>query len=563
MKRNFTSRHYFKEIFRSFLLMSIVPFLLFTSIIIFVNHKQNVVEVDNTVQEVNRRTQLLFNEAITEYKSILEKVSKEDFVIEYLSGNLTDEELMSNITPYLIGNEDNIKLHVVSNDYTRNISTSNIPPEYVRPEYKDYIYTNEVKESEGPLVKESWIKTTSGRVPLSIISKVEDDQGQYGYIIIDVRRDKILDKISAFENNIHTIITNNQGIVILDSNYVTNEGKDIRAINFGENRNTTIFNEVFYGKELPYNVVSLLNVDNFSSVTINLFKIFFILIFIAFITSAILAHFQSKKIYRPIKSILNTMNEVEENPAIRMDEMTKHNEMNYIALEFNRMLDTIERLNKEIIENSERQSLSEIKALQAQISPHFLYNMLNEIKSLAKLNRNADVALFIEYLGKMLRRSIDNASKFVTLEEDYEFFVSYLELQKIRYENSFEYSIEIDDDAKSIRIPNLIIQPIIENAIVHGFSSLRKDQILQITAKVIDGDLCITVYDNGRGIDLDKVGYINDKEKQYKMYGSNGLENVQKRLIMTYGIKYGITIESKLNKYTLIKILIPNLEVGK
>lgn len=235
--------------------------------------------------------------------------------------------------------------------------------------------------------------------------------------------------------------------------------------------------------------------------------------------------------------------------------------MQYIALEFNSMLDKIESLNKELIENSERNSLSELKALQAQISPHFLYNMLNEIKSLAKLNRNTDVTIFIEHLGVMLRRSIDNANRFITLDEDLEFIISYLELQKIRYENSFDYSINIESEASDFKIPNLIIQPIIENSIVHGFSTMRKDQILDIKANIVDGDLNITIYDNGRGIVTDKVGYINDKQNHYEMYGSNGLENVQKRLIMTYGIDYGITVESKINEYTKVCILIPNVEV--
>lgn len=131
-------------------------------------------------------------------------------------------------------------------------------------------------------------------------------------------------------------------------------------------------------------------------------------------------------------------------------------------------------------------------------------------------------------------------------------------MQKIRYENNFEVIIDIDESILNCKIPNLILQPIIENAITHGLESGENDAILKITGSRDDlGRVRLEIYDNGVGVDEDFIQYINDTRKSSSLYGGLGLENAQKRLLLTYGSDYGIKIESKKGSYTKVIVFLP------
>lgn len=559
MKKGITSKYYFREIFLSFLLVSIIPYLIFTSSIIFIYHSQSKNDINQQLRFKNTQYLDQINSSLDEFSNILSAIEKDKNVKKALQRNFnTFEDEMDNlIAPFVVGKDNKIAIHLISDDRIKLFSTNEIPIQYLRQEFADWGLMYKLNKSTEEVISGNYTSVGTDSIVLSLGKRLNDSNFN-GYIIIDVYREQFNSFLGNNNLNEHLIVTDNHNSIIYNS-----IDKDFESISFSSFIKSDLFSEsdVFYqatnDEGQMFNIASYIEVDNFGADTISLIRIFLTFIFLVTIISIYIANIQAKRIYRPVESIINTMRNIKNAPIVRMNEDTKHDDIKYIASEFNRMVDKIENLNHELIEQNERENIAEIKALQAQISPHFLYNMLNEIKSLAKLNRNEEVAMFIQHLGKMLRRSIDNADKYVSLSNDLDFIINYLELQKIRYEDAFTYDITVSDEAAVVLIPNLILQPIVENSIIHGFSSMRKDQKLSINALIKEDNLLIEINDNGRGIDKEKVGTINDKQKSKGMYGSHGLENIQRRLIITYGIDYGITVKSTVNEYTSISILIP------
>ena len=146
---------------------------------------------------------------------------------------------------------------------------------------------------------------------------------------------------------------------------------------------------------------------------------------------------------------------------------------------------------------------------------------------------------------------------FVILRDDMKFVEDYICLQQIRYDQMFSVNISMDEEILDCRIPNLIIQPLAENAIIHGFTAGRDDYTLSITGKRDGEKLHIEIYDNGIGVEKEYLKYINNVEKGVGLYGGLGVENVQKRLVLIYGMQYGIKMESEKGRYTKVIITLP------
>ena len=192
--------------------------------------------------------------------------------------------------------------------------------------------------------------------------------------------------------------------------------------------------------------------------------------------------------------------------------------------------------------------------------------MLNEIKALAKMGRTQEVSEFAVQLGRLLRASYSYKGPYTTIGEDIELIKSYLELQKIRYEGIFEYTINIVPEALPCRLPKLILQPIVENSILHGLAGGAG--IISINCCLIGNNVRIEISDNGAGVNEDIVSRVNNcQSSDNTIYNGLGLLNVQRRIQIEYGEPYGMHIESKMRNtdidqgYSRIIITIPfNIE---
>ena len=199
---------------------------------------------------------------------------------------------------------------------------------------------------------------------------------------------------------------------------------------------------------------------------------------------------------------------------------------------------------------------TQMKALQAQINPHFLYNTLESINWMAKVNGQSSISLMAESLGNLLRGALKVKEKTIRIDDELALLQNYINIQKIRYEERLNFQLLIDDSLRKYRIPQLTLQPIVENAIAYGLESMSGVCTITIRFVSIDETIHILIEDNGPGIESELLRQINDGIFQPRGFGI-GLKNISDRLKLVFGEEYGITVYSQPGVGTRVSIFIP------
>ena len=285
---------------------------------------------------------------------------------------------------------------------------------------------------------------------------------------------------------------------------------------------------------------------------------FFVLCLLAMIIDQIV-----KRMLRQFYSILRSIRLVQKGDlSVRIDAYA-NDEMGELGAQLNKMLDRIQEL---MDENMKRQMLvknSEIRALQNQINAHFIYNVLESIKMMAEIDEKYEISDAITALGKLLRYSMRWVSGNVKLEEELEYIKSYMVLINLRYDYEIILALNLPEELLSQEIPKMSLQPIVENAILHGIEPLSEDSTIYIKGWVEKDDCIIEISDTGQGMTDAQVRALEDKiNGAVEESGGNGhgigLKNVQDRIHMSFGGNYGIRIASKYGCYTKIAIRLPH-----
>jgi len=295
-----------------------------------------------------------------------------------------------------------------------------------------------------------------------------------------------------------------------------------------------------------------------------LYFITMVLISIIFITLTILI---SLKLTDFLKDLNYCFNELKQrNYGIEMPPY-KYDEFNNLRIAFNTMAGEIKYLIQEVYEKELMQKENEIKYLQSQINPHFLFNILLTISTKARLNNDETIYRMVDALSELLRTGI-NANNGVTkikVREELKYINLYLYLQKIRFEDKLHYEIDIEDERiYDMYLPKLSVEPIVENAVVHGLEPIIGTGLLTIRASVINNDLIFQIIDNGPGFDVEKI-FVQHNQGDAQDNSSHsriGLVNTNNRIKLIYGDKYGIFIKSERDKGTNVTIKFP-VDYGK
>jgi len=230
-----------------------------------------------------------------------------------------------------------------------------------------------------------------------------------------------------------------------------------------------------------------------------------------------------------------------------------------IVNSFEYMFKRVEELVEIVIKEQKHESDLKYETLRAQINPHFLFNTLNTIKWSALMSGSENVSKMISALGRLLEVSMNKGEDEITLKEEMELTEAYVYIQNMRYNDKLKLVFHVDEDISSLKILKLILQPIVENSIIHGLKSKTNFGEINIRALINDDKLLVTVKDNGVGISKDKINRIlyTDYDMERQKYSSIGLINIHERLRIKYGKKYGLTIESEEGKGTIVSILLP------
>lgn len=265
----------------------------------------------------------------------------------------------------------------------------------------------------------------------------------------------------------------------------------------------------------------------------------------------------SREITKPIRSLRDSMRKVQNGQFDTHVEVITENEIGSLGRSFNLMTSEIQALMEQNVYEQKQKRKSELKALQAQINPHFLYNTLDSIIWMSEAGENDEVVEMTSALARLLRQSISNDQEEVELEKEIEYVKNYLTIQKMRYKDKLEFFIYVDPRVAHVPIIKLVLQPLVENAIYHGIKYKETKGNLKIYARPVDGRVEIVVADDGIGMDEDVMEHIFDEHRKEQKRNGVGVPNVQKRLKLQYGSEYGIRYESVKGAGTKAVITIP------
>lgn len=271
---------------------------------------------------------------------------------------------------------------------------------------------------------------------------------------------------------------------------------------------------------------------------------------------------------RLVRSISNTvggMRRVEQGVFTRVAASNQqHDESDMLVQGFNKMSAQIEELLERVKMEQERKKEAELAALVAQINPHFIYNSLESINSMAVMHGNKDISKMVVSLGRLLRISISGAQELISLGTEFEHVRHYLNIQKHRFEDRFEFNMELPTELANYRTLKLIVQPVVENALYHAIEPMKQTGFIQIRAMEQAQEIMIDVIDNGPGFDEKVLMNLWDRpaDKKYKDSGV-GLRNVHERIRIRFGSPYGLMICSSPGEGSIVRIRVPKIDASQ
>ncbi|WP_405111138.1 sensor histidine kinase [Paenibacillus sp. FSL K6-1217] len=285
----------------------------------------------------------------------------------------------------------------------------------------------------------------------------------------------------------------------------------------------------------------------------NLWTVVVVLVGFALISSV----YMSNLITRPIKQLIRNMTLVEQGKFDNLPVVRSNDEIGVMASRFEQMSAELKQLVERIYVEQEQKVEAEIRALQAQISPHFLYNTLNSVKWIATMQQSDKIVEMTEALISMLRYTAKTDSRLVPIREELEHIGHYIVIQKVRYFNRIEFHSEVEETLAEQEIPKLSIQPLVENAIFHGIAD-QEDGLLSIEVRRAgSAELTISVRDNGAGMSGEAAEKLRSRLGGAGDSGGIGIINVHQRVRRLYGEPYGVSFESSPGQGAVFVIRIP------
>jgi len=285
------------------------------------------------------------------------------------------------------------------------------------------------------------------------------------------------------------------------------------------------------------------------------------IISITLLAMLILNRLVARRVTRPITKLNDSIREIEMgkvNPSVYIGGPS---EIEHLGRTLRRSYDQIDQLMKDMVASQEEKRKSELDALQSQINPHFLYNTLDSIVWMIEGAKYDDAVFMITQLASLFRVSLSSGKTIIPIEDEIRHASNYMNIQKVRFKDAFTIGFDIDESIKRFCTVKLIVQPILENAVYYGVKDMEDGEIFVKGFMGEDGDIYITVTDNGFGMSSEEVeGLLTDDTRVRKKGSGVGLINVQRRIQLRFGVEYGLKIDSEPDEGTTVTIHLPAIE---
>ncbi len=398
------------------------------------------------------------------------------------------------------------------------------------------------------------------RVPGQVLCVIRaitgpDDQLVRGALVIEMEQDTFSNLI--FSNNgiwerQYTVIADKQGEVICSN--IKMDTSWLNAIEQRFEKGERAFMLYWMGKQYyvcgQYNGVtgwktySLIAEENIFRESGALQKEILVSVAVSTLLMSVVIALLAYAVTQPINRLSEAMRSAQErNFDIRLPNRRK-DEIGKLTESFNDMIGRINTLVNAVYQGKLAQKNAEIKALQAQINPHFLYNTLDSINWMLLDRGEKDISDIVISLGSLMRYCIDTKAPLVTLKEEFEYVASYLRIQKNRLEERLCYELDLPASLGNVRVPKFILQPLVENAILHGIEPRNKQGMIRIAAADGGENVIITIEDNGPGIPREALAALDIAEENEGEQQGIGLYNVDKRLRLYFGEEHRLAVQN-------------------
>lgn len=560
------------------IIIACIPFLIISYLILFLSmtlifyqQMKNMV-YDQTQQNITEKTKLL-NQIMDNYEQITTNYlyyTKE--VQTYLQ---TDQSLLSS--------DELEKLNENMAMYTASLLTDNNPEiekvmlynEYNELYINNAIYANTLEEienlsesihekakdchgkliiMENPIRPQALILARTVYVP-----KLEQSNQEIGFLMLEISKSMLKTQMELQENSdsIYVILTDSEGNILINASELSNS--ECNEIIEAKENSRYIINK----RELTYSSCRIISIIDEYKMFANTYKLFFIEIFIMGVSVLLILAaivYSGSMISGQISRFIWKLNQTQEINQNAYIEVESNDEFRELGNVYNNMLKRIDNLIHTVYLKELLTKNAQLESLEAQINPHFLYNTLDCINSLVSLGEKDNVKKVVTSLANIMRMSI-KGNTFIMVKEDISYIEQYIFIQKMRFQNKILFLVEVPISIRSYYIPKLTIQPLVENAVIHGVENLNETGMIGIFGREDDKNIYISVKDNGYGIPDEIINQLHEENIISGSIKSHiGLFNIQKKLQILFGKDYGIHIERLFPHGTCVTICIPKIK---
>lgn len=406
---------------------------------------------------------------------------------------------------------------------------------------------------------------------VSIRKDLENENGERHTVVIDIRFSKIanyVDEVGIGQHGYCFIMDKKGGIVYHPQQQLIYSGlksEQTDSLMTAEDGSLVGKNVIYTIRSLDncgWRIVGVSYIDELVTGKVR-DAIRILLAVIAFVVMTVFCSslLLTRMVSHPIQSLVKAMQDFEKN-AEGFSYQPVHGSREMLALSdsFGHMVSRIQDLMEKVRREEITLRKTELKALQAQINPHFLYNTLDAIGWMCEEERSGDAVEMVNALARLFRISISKGHELIPIGKEVEHARSYLMIQKFRYKNQFTYSFDIEEKCLPYLCNKITLQPIIENAIYHGINRMVDEGEIRICIREDKDDILFSVSDNGVGMSREKCEEILKSEPGEQT--GIGIKNVNDRIKIYFGEEYGITIESEPDEGTCVRIRMPKVEEG-
>lgn len=393
-----------------------------------------------------------------------------------------------------------------------------------------------------------------------------------GIVMLDIKESAVREIISTRlgKTGYMIILDENNQIIFSPDGYQISENNLSALINsqseeYGVNKDLQILEDTSFiatYKEMPstgWKLMGIIPMEELSKGNQFLSVLMVISIGVTGVLALLAAYSMSSNVVKPFRKLMNAMKKVEDGDLSVKLEGKGYEEAIELTGSFNLMVIKMDALMNNVYQEQKKLRKAEMKALQAQINPHFLYNTLDSILWLNRDEKREEIQIMVEALTRLFRIGLSRGKDIISIRDEIAHVESYLKIQSIRYGDKFDYAVNVDETFMDYQVPKLILQPLVENAIYHGIKLKMGKGHIEIRAVDLGRDYQILVQDTGKGIAREKLQVLNQllqgsTESGVQVYG---IANVNERIKILFGNKYGLKFKSQEGKGTTAILYLP------